>query len=361
MKNWSLSFSWMRSLACIAIVVLHTMSYAMVSASSRGISLTTAQTMGASLVQYSCLWAVPLFVMVTGALLMEPARELSWEKLWKKYIPRVGGALLLFGALFFLFDLFMNGVQETLGNSSFYAAHPRPDAGYGYAVLCGVIDLLTGHSWAHMWYLYMILGLYLLMPFFKKITDACSRDDLMAFLAINVLFLSVIPLLGLLGIGTDYRFPVATIYPFYLFLGYVLHDRHFRLLRTFCWALFLISTVAIWLSVYFWKGDASSNLSYLTSYNSLPVVLQAASLFALLDKERSSEQPNDQKALLSFDKASFGIYLIHLVFIKVAFRYLALDPFAQIWIFPVVILTAILLSWICTWVLQRIPGIRNIV
>ena len=361
MKNWSLSFSWMRSLACIAIVVLHTMSYAMVSANSRGVALSAGQTMGASLVQYTCMWAVPLFVMVTGALLLEPARELSWEKLWKKYIPRVGGALILFGALFLLFDLSMNGVPETLGNSAFYASHPRDGAGYGYAIVCGVIDLLTGHSWAHMWYLYMLLGLYLLMPFFKKITDACPRDDLMAFLAINVLFLSVSPLLGLLGIGTDYRFPIATIYPCYLFLGYVLHDRRLRLSRTFCGALFLISTVAIWLSVCFWKGDASSNLSYLTSYNSLPVVLQAGSLFVLLDRESSSEKPKDRKELLSFDKASFGIYLIHLVFIKVAFRYLELDPFAHIWLFPVVVLAAVLFSWVCTWVLQRIPGVRNIV
>ena len=125
MNHWNYSFSRMRSFACVAIVFLHAMTYSMVSARSQGFSLTAAQTVGASLVQYSCMWAVPLFVMVTGALLLDHEKHFSWQKLWKKYIFRVGGAILLFGTLFLVFDLVMNGFAETLGNSAFYKSDMR--------------------------------------------------------------------------------------------------------------------------------------------------------------------------------------------------------------------------------------------
>ena len=264
MNHWNYSFSRMRSFACIAIVFLHAMTYSMVSARSQGFSLTGAQKVGASLVQYSCMWAVPLFVMVTGALLLDHEKHLSWEKLWKKYIFRVGGAILLFGTLFLVFDLVMNGPAETLGNSAFFTAHPRDGSGIGYALLCGMIDLLTGHSWAHMWYLYMLFGLYLLMPFFKKIADSCSKNDIAAFKLVH-----------------KYRY---LIYPFYLFLGYALHDRDLPIPRMCVWAILAVSTIAIWVSVFTMVGDPDSKLSFLTSYNSVPIVLQAGSLFILMDK-----------------------------------------------------------------------------
>ena len=365
MNHWNYSFSRIRSFACVAIVFLHAMTYSMVSARSQGFSLTAAQTVGASLVQYSCMWAVPLFVMVTGALLLDHEKHFSWQKLWKKYIFRVGGAILLFGTLFLVFDLVMNGSAETLGNSAFCTMHPREGSGIGYAFLCGMIDLLTGHSWAHMWYLYMLFGLYLLMPFFKKIADNCSKNDIAAFLAICFVFLSVFPLLGIAGISTDYRFSIATIYPFYLFLGYTLHDRDLPIPRMCVWAILAVSTIAIWVSVFTMVGDPESKLSFLTSYNSVPIVLQAGSLFILMDKSSSeydvNEQTGGKKALLSFDKASFGIYLIHFLFLKVAFRYLALSPYQHGWVFPVVIPLVIMFSWLITEILKKIPGIRKIV
>ena len=84
--KWNVSFSWLRSFACIAIVVLHTMSYSLVAAEAHGYAVSEAQRIGVLLTQYACLWAVPVFVMVTGALLLDPARDLSWGHLRSRYI-----------------------------------------------------------------------------------------------------------------------------------------------------------------------------------------------------------------------------------------------------------------------------------
>lgn len=368
--KWNISFSVMRSLACIAIVVLHLCLYAKVAAVAQGRALSWGQALGTDLVQDSCLWAVPMFVMVSGALLLDPARKMSWQKLWKNYVGRVGGALLLFGLFFIVFDMAMNGLAETAANSNFFVAHPVGDAEAGvglngaYVFLCCFIDLLTGHSWTHLWYLYMLLGLYLLLPFFKMVVENSTEKELKGLIVILFLFQCVVPLLGLFGVETDYRFSVATVYPLYFFLGYALDARIVEVPKWLSVILVVLGFGCIWLLV--WRdslSDQAQFLSYGTSYNSIPVVVLAVALFVLLDRKAGEEvwsnEKSPNKLLLNFDKCSLGIYLLHLLFIKLAFRYFGLDPYSQWFIFPLTLLAVIAASWLVTAVLRIVKKNAN--
>lgn len=356
--KWNASFSWLRSLACIAIVVLHTMSYSLVAARAQGYEVTSSQRIGVLLAQFSCMWAVPVFVMVTGALLLDPARQLTWEHLRKRYIGRIGKVILVFGLLFIAFDLTMNGIAETANNSPLFAAHPismdSPTVTtWLYVVLCSVGDLLTGHSWPHMWYLYMLFGLYLLMPFFRKIVANSTDRELRYLIGVLLVFLSLVPLLGLGGISTDYRFAVATVYPMYLFLGYALQNKVILVPRWAAWSCLILSTVAIWVAVYFLNED-TSQLSFFTSYNSLLVAIQSASLFALIS-QREGKSSTTPKALKQLDKCTFGIYLIHYVFVKLLLRYTGWNPFEQLWLLPLITVYLTLISLLFVsifWVLK---------
>ena len=355
--KWNTSFSWLRSLACIAIIVLHTTSYSLVAAGAQSFEVTASQRTGVLLAQYSCLWAVPVFVMVTGALLLDPARELSWERLRKRYIGRIGKAILVFGLIFIAFDLVMNGVNETANNSPLFAAHPvsmnSPSvATWLYVILCSVGDLLTGHSWPHMWYLYMLFGLYLLMPFFRKIVANSTDRELRYLIGVLLVFLSIVPLLGLGGISTDYRFSVATVYPMYMLLGYALQNKVIMVPRWAAWSCLLVSTVAIWVAVCFLNEDASQ-LSFFTSYNSLFVAIQSVSVFSLI-AQREGKSSTTPKALKQFDKCTFGIYLIHYVFVKLLLRYAGWNPFEQVWLFMVILVVITLISFGLTFIYYRI-------
>lgn len=349
--KWNASFSWLRSLACIAIVVLHTMSYSLVAAGAQGYEVSARQHIGVLLAQYSCLWAVPVFVMVTGVLLLDPAREMTWDHLRKRYIGRIGKAILVFGLFFIAFDLVMNGVGETANNSPLFAAHPvsmgSPSvATWLYVVMCSVGDLLTGHSWPHMWYLYMLFGLYLLMPFFRKIVANSNEKELRYLVCLLIVFISLLPILGLANVSTDYRFSVATVYPLYLLLGYVLQNRMILVPRWIAWAGLVLSTVGILLAVWFLHED-SATLSIFTSYNSILVALQSASIFTLFTQQNRKRE-DLPKPLKQFDKCTFGIYLIHFVFVKLLLRYAHWNPFADEWLFPVIVLVIIAASFALT-------------
>lgn len=368
-KQWNASFSRMRSLACVAIVVLHTCSYAMVAAHAKGTALSDAQVTLTSFGQYSCMWAVPLFVMASGALLLDPERELTWDRLLHRYIARVGGALFVFGLLFIAFDFAMNGVEETAANSLFYVAHPG--AGAGYVFLCCLVDLLTGHSWAHMWYLYMLVGLYLLLPFMKKVVAGSAEKDLLVLAGLLFVFTSVIPILGLFGVETDYRFSVATVYPLYFLLGNLLSSQTLKLPKWVALTGFVLATLFVWGYVWCAGGERPEWYGYVTSYNSIPIVAQATCLFSLLCRDDMEAAPDgapsseenmqlSERCLLAFDHGTFGIYLIHLVFVKLAFRYAGLDPYASPAWFPLTVIAVVLLSWLVTWALQKLPLFRKI-
>lgn len=350
--KWNASFSWLRSFACIAIVVLHVMMYSVVCAEAQGYELTSAQSTGAALAQYSCMWAVPVFVMVTGALLLDPGRVISWERLRKRYIGRIVKAILVFGLLFIAFDLVMNGIVETAENSVFFTAHPvsleNPGAGtWVYVFLCTVGDLLIGHSWPHMWYLYMLLGLYLLIPFFRKMVAGSTERELRYLICVLAVFLCLLPLLGLADLTTDYRFSVATVYPLYLLLGYVLQNRVIQVPRWAAWFCLTMSTIGIWAAVWFLNGTESTTLGYFTSYNSILVVLQSASIFALITRT-AGVRKLISPALKQFDKCTFGIYLVHFVFVKLFLRYAHWNPFEDVWIFPVIVLVILAVSFSLT-------------
>ena len=75
-----------------------------------------------------------------------------------------------------------------------------------------------------MWYLYCLIGLYLLLPFYKKIVNGSSKKEIMYLMVLYVIFLSVIPLIWGWDIHTGFYIHVSTVYPLYFFAGFYLNE-----------------------------------------------------------------------------------------------------------------------------------------
>ena len=108
-KIWS--FSYLRSAACIAIIIIHTVYCALLM---YGSGLSQTQTIATWAVNNCMMWAVPVFVMVTGALLLDTGRTLTYRKLFGRYIARILGALVFFGVLFCVLDMISGGEERSV-------------------------------------------------------------------------------------------------------------------------------------------------------------------------------------------------------------------------------------------------------
>ena len=92
------SFSYIRAIACIGVCLLHVFF--------AGAGLETATETGAmisSCIRNCMLFAVPCFVMVTGALLLDPEKKIGRGKLLR-YIYRMLGVLAFFTFIYEIID-----------------------------------------------------------------------------------------------------------------------------------------------------------------------------------------------------------------------------------------------------------------
>ena len=106
--------------------------------------------------------AVPLFVMLSGALLL--GRRETWDVFVKKRLMRILIPLLAWSAIFFLYRYFYQEHTFTLES-----------------VLKG---LYSGHAYFHLWYFYMLFGLYLLLPLLRILVQHASKHELIYMISL---------------------------------------------------------------------------------------------------------------------------------------------------------------------------------
>lgn len=156
-------------------------------------------------------FAVPVFVMISGAIFLNPDRTVTFKTLLRRYIPRLLRTFLLWSMGFALL--------QSAGEQPLFSA------AYWLSVLRKTV---TGHY--HMWYLYMIMGLYLAVPFLRPL--AANEKLLKQFILISFLLGSVPQLLYLIpAAGAVIREVVERAdisffagYAGYFCLGYYLHS-----------------------------------------------------------------------------------------------------------------------------------------
>lgn len=343
-KQRNHGFDYLRATACVFIILLHTVySTTLMYANELN---TFWRVAGCQMTSNNLMWAVPCFVMVTGALLLPPEKELTYKALFAKYVARILKAIVVFGVLFVALEVIFN-----------------PDRRSVQYVLNGLYKIFTGDSWSHMWYLYCLVGLYLLLPAYKKVAALSDERDIRYLLIVYGLFESLLPLLGIWNIPCGFYIHVSSIYPFWLFLGYYLNRWGVKRSRAMYGWVFMVATVVITamsLVRTYWSVTALDNL---ISYSSPLMILQAGGLAGWFFQCKSDGTKTWGKVLINIDRHSFGIYLIHMAYVRLIYKHLHFNPF-RIGGVPgvlLVVLAAFVLAYITDIVMKKVPLFKSIV
>lgn len=334
-------FSYLRSFACIGIIILHTVfSLFTVHQAELNPSITAA----VNSVTNNLMWAVPSFVMITGALLLDPNRNVSLSKLFHQYVRRIILALLLFCIFYRFVDMILN--QEAFSVQ---------------IILDALYKFITGTSWSHLWYLYLLIGLYLILPGMKAVTKVCSDTELRYLTLVGVIFLSVLRLTSFMGLNVGFYIHIATIYPVYMLLGYCISKDIIPISFITSILLTVLSTAFVIGTTYLFYTKNIANLDSLWGYPALPIVLQSIGLFSLFKHIRIKEN-TFHKIVCQLDSVSFGIYLIHFLFIRILLRVWKVNPFVSgtVFMIPLFVIGILLVSWLVVWILKKIPFFKTI-
>ena len=329
----------------MAIIVLH--AFTMYSMYYKDTAKTSSYILS-NVIVYMMMWAVPCFVMVTGALLLDPDKEIPLKKLYGRYILRIAVVLVVFTFIFTLCDAIYDAVHDDVAIS---AIDVVKDA---------LLKLYRGGGWSHLWYLYLLLGLYALLPAFRGVVKGLDAKALIYIMVIYAVFNSVLPMLNkLTETKTGFYITTNSIFPFYLIMGYIIHKDIIRLDMVKSVMLFLIGQVAIVvLTIYGINAPNQDIIALLGNYSFVPVVISGIGAFGIFI---SVNIKKPSKLILNIDKLSFGIYITHLAFLRYAVRLELIDPYTHggnITILGIAVV-AFLAALILTALLRLIPGVKR--
>ena len=318
------SIDLLRIISAVAVVLIHTVS---TPVANSPVDINENLWCNLYLVHLLMNWAVPVFFMITGyCLLKKPS--LTYPYIFHhvlKYVCvlfTVGFAYGLMGEIF---------EQQTIN--------------FG-VVLQALRNVIAGDLWDHMWFVYAIIGIYLVMPVIHLFMKQDQRNGLI-LTALLFVFNILLP-------AFEEFLPVSVKIPFdgYLFyvcMGGILARQEPG--KKWTAAIYLAGLLGLaWILLFWYRGDYG--------YLHPAVCAMAVAIFLLVCKM----DMKSGKLLLGLSGCTWGVYLIHPFFINVAIKVLGIDVLSSYAYGKLLALLAAVLaaSFGTTYVLRKIPVVKKL-
>jgi len=220
---------------------------------------------------------------------------------------------------------------------------------------------LSGRPHYHMWFLYMIVGLYLCAPFLRRVVALSKDRELMG--AILGMFLIAV-LDGIWagvheGVAPDLFITWFLPYIPFFMVGYLIRVSSVDLPTPLLCAVFVASVIATALACYFTglKGDPDKGL-YFHGPLSVTVIPMSASVMYLFRKVNVPLLGRDatQKAA----SLTLGVYVVHPFILEVMnYKGVLTSAFSPVASIPFVTLCVFILAFIGVWIISRVPYLRR--
>jgi surface polysaccharide O-acyltransferase-like enzyme len=331
-----------RAVAIFLVVVIHTASTAANAGPARGLAAWWAGNLFDSFARPG----VPLFVLLSGWMLLtaerrhEPIARFLWRRGQRIILPLVIWSALAYAWL---------AVRDHRPVA--WARFPR--------------DLLNGPIYFHLWYVYVLLGLYLAIPLLRPLAAESSWRLRWYTLGLWCVGTAVLPLWEWWG-GPHVGIPVLVVstYVGYLLAGTWLAAAPVAA-ATRRQVLLLLVLMGVWTAVATARLTGAEEMNVaLYAYDRPNVLVMSVALFVLLTQPGPalwvSRHPGSLGLLRRVAATSFGTYLFHPLLLDVlgsgalGFRLTAatLPPALAIPLLSVAVLTVAVALMM---VMRRIP------
>lgn len=348
--NRTLYFDILRILATFAVIFLHS------ACASWDMDNFSFDWNVRNIYDSAVRWCVPVFVMISGALFLNPEKHISIKKLYTKNIVRIITAFFLWGTIYAAYNFFINNDHNLIGF---------------------VLNILYGQF--HFWFLYMIIGVYITIPILRQIAQnktATKYFLIMAFVFTFILPLSLSIISKLLPtiisnggsiISLLYHYfesldlALFAGYSGYFLLGYYLNANKCKY-TNLIYTIGILSFIAIGggtvLSFYIFGEFKDFLYKYLTPF----VLFEAIAVFLFI-KNHTPKIKFSAKAISLITKISnlcFGIYLVHILVLWLLSHYgISTNKFSTIISIPTISILVFAISLFISSCLYKIPFCRK--
>ena len=327
---------FLRIIACFLVIVNHTNSVIFLNSTPS-----------------SCLWwlslsaffvsriAVPIFIMITGATLLN-AND-NYRTTFKR-IFRMIAVLLIFSFLYY---------------------SRKAIRGHNFSLKTFFIDIYNKPITNAYWYLYLYIGILLMIPFLQKFVKNLKKNDFLIFFTISFLVYSIWPVIvhfypGL-AFNKNFQLPLFGIYICYLLLGYYISNYDPKY-KTGFFISIIIFNVSLFINVIMKYFEYLRNQESYTFFSNREFFLIAVPSVCMFYLCRITDWGGVQ-FINAIGKCTFGIYLLSDYFIGVFHpTYQMMNEKMPVWLAMFFYQCMIFCTGlIITWLLKHIPVIKKLI
>ncbi|MFC0514665.1 acyltransferase [Mucilaginibacter angelicae] len=331
----------LRLIAMFAVVVLHTASPLLFRVKDASINDWLAADAYNAVVRF----CVPVFVMITGALLLQREYELS------DFLKRRLGRLIppfIFWSLIYIGYKLYDGELELSDNI--------------WPNIKLVLQQLQTGSYYHLWYVYLLIGLYLIIPVISKFVRNATEKELLYFL--GIWFLTMIlgrPYLTVFDPGIDLH--NFTGYIGYLVLGYYLAYKPFTFknMASVAALVFILCALLIASGTYFLLLKTRNLSTFFYEPISPFILILSASAFLMARFIKINLNPVVNNVISNIGKYTLGLYLSHALILNLlelgGITYTIFNPVFSI---PLIAFLCFSLSYLMIYVMNKLPLLKYV-
>ncbi len=346
----------LKLLAILGVITIHISATPLVSLKIASLDWYVALFFG-SIIR----WAVPIFLMCSGVLFLKADKDITTKQVFSKYLFRILCALFVWATFYEAIDIL----------KAFYRI------GYiDYDIIYKSIrNIFTFNTQTHLYYLYIVILIYSLLPIIRVFTGTASKKQL-EYLIIAWIVLGIILPFAIqfrpfsLIKGMVRQYPISMVYSAigYFVLGHYMNK--YTLKRWTNYFIYFLGVIGLIVTLW---GTAFSSIAKGSVYTlyiegMTPNVAAMAAAVFLLVKNLSSRELQGREAsigvkrkIISYiSKGSFCVYLIHIAFIDLLRGLHLTFPEANTLItIPLLVIVVLMLSIGAYFVLSKIPVVKK--
>lgn len=308
-------------------------------------------------------WCVPIFIMISGALFLNPDKKFDMKVLFQKNIKKILYLIIFWHIIYGVFNYIEVGdLREA------------------------VVTTIEGYS--HLWFLHMLIGLYILVPLLRKITESLKLTRY--FLAIALIFTFLLPTISevyenlvayqpmpyaVKAVLDSFAIGFSRIY-FNFTLGfsaYFVAGHYFNAVDVpLKWRkrLYITGIISTLLTIVL-TGVMSYHYQVimipLYSYTSLTVMFTTFAIFVFVKQWSCSidwDELSHKKwlnRLIQLSQMIMGVYLVHFFLVTIIIKKLnGFELFNNALLaVPIISIVIFALSIILTIICRKIPGLKK--
>lgn len=339
----------LKCIGCVCVVIIHTASQSM-----SGLNILSFNWFSATFWGCLCRFAVPVFLMVTGALLFDPAKKMTVGRIYEHYFLRILLCLLFWALMYELYFI-----------AGYWILYRQFKAVWFLDAIRNVF--LFKHHF-HLYYLQILLIFYVFLPL-MRVFAANAERSVMKYMLIVWFVLGIVfpylykfqPFAAMSGIPAEY--PIGMTYSalgyglmgWYLKTAGIKRSDFRRYLLIFIAGFVIVFGGTVTLSILN-QGLVQDFLDGFTPGVALMAIGVYGGVSALFEGRDAASMPK----VVKLSKASFCIYLVHHFYVMLlrTYLYTAYKVFCLL-VIPAQAALVFGLSFLTYLLLRRIPWVKD--